>query len=471
VRGSEIARWDAGELAQRILAREISAAEALKAALERIEALNPRLNAFVCLRADAALEDARRLDAELARGGTRRPLAGVPLGAKDLEDVAGLPTTYGSVPFRNNVAQRDSVQVERLKAAGAIVVGKTNTPEFGYTALTKNLLFGVTRNPWNLERTPGGSSGGSAAAVASGMVPLATASDGGGSIRIPACFTGTFGLKPSYGRIPKGPARMFHWTDTSVLGPIARSVRDAALYLDATAGAHPADPDSLPPPGYSYAERLEALPAGLRIAYSPDFGYARVQRDVLREVEAAVGVFREFAQVELWEGRLPDLGLEWALIAGVEVYAEIQDWIDEHRDRWGRSFLAGLERVRGLTAGELGRVQRARVRLNEELWKLFDRFDLLLSPTLPIEAFAAAGPFPAEIDGHPIPTPLGAIAFTYPFNLSGHPAASVRAGFTDSGLPCGLQIVAPRHREDLVLQAAYAYEQRRPWRDEWPVLD
>ncbi len=470
MKGSEIWYMDAAELARRVRAQEISAVEAVEAALARIEAVNPRVNAFVCLRAEAALDEARRLDAELARPGAWRPLAGVPLGVKDLEDVAGLPTTYGSVPFRNNIARCDSVQVERLRAAGAIVVGKTNTPEFGYTALTKNLLFGVTRNPWNLERTPGGSSGGSAAAVASGMVPLATASDGGGSIRIPACYTGTFGLKPNYGRIPKGPVAMFHWTDTSVLGPIARSVRDAALYLDATAGAHPADPDSLPHPGYSYAERIEQLPAGLRIAYSPDFGYARVQRDVLREVEAAVAVFRDFAQVELWEGKLPDLGLEWALIAGAEVYAEIHEQIEEHRGQWGRSFLAGLERTRGLTAADFGRVQRARVQLNEVLWKLFDRFDLLLSPTLPTEAFPAGGPFPTEVDGAPIPTPLGAIAFTYPFNLSGHPAASVRAGFTDSGLPCGLQIVAPRHREDLVLQVAYAYEQRRPWRDRWPVL-
>ncbi len=466
---TELSFVPAHELVRRIQRRDLSPVELMQATLARIEAVNPPLNAFVALRAEEALREARALADRLARGEAPGPLAGLPFGVKDLEDAAGLPTTYGSVPFKNNRPACDSVQVERLKKAGAIVVGKTNAPEFGYTAMTKNLLFGVTRNPWNLERTPGGSSGGSAAAVASGMVPFATSSDGGGSIRIPACYTGTFGLKPNYGRIPKGPVKMFHWSDTSVVGPITRSVLDAALYMDAAVGAHPADPDSLPHPGYSYIECLDRLPKGLRVAFNPTLGYALVQRDVMREVQAAVKVFEDFAHVELHEEPIPDLGLDWALVGGAEVYADICELVEEHRGEWGRSFLAGLERTRHAAAREFGHVQRARVRLNDALWKLFDRFDLLLTPTLPTEAFGASGPFPTEINGEPLQTPLGAVAFTYPFNLSGHPASSVRAGFTDSGMPCGLQIVAPRHREDLVLQASYAYEQRRPWNDKWPV--
>ncbi len=357
----------------------------------------------------------------------------------------------------------------RLRAAGAIVLGKTNAPEFGYTAFTKNLLFGVTRNPWDATRTPGGSSGGSAAAIAAGMVPLATASDGGGSTRIPACYTGCYGIKPTFGRIPRGPFDMLTWSDTVAYGPITRTVRDAALFLDAVVGAHPSDPDSLPHPGISYGESLEHLPQRLRIAWSPTLGYARVQSDVMREVREAVRVFEKLGHaVEETDERIPDPGLAWAEVAGAETYAEIAPLLDEHRSEFGRGFLAGVERVRGLTPEKYGQAQRERARLVNFLWHLFERYDLLLTPTLPTEAFDARGRMAPEIDGEPVLNPLAFVAFTYPFNLSGHPAATVRAGFTDAGLPAGLQIVGPRHREDLVLQASYAYEQERPWNDRWP---
>jgi len=459
----------AHEIARRVHRKELSPVDVVEAALRRIEEVNPQLNAFVCLRAEDALAEARVQADRLARGNDPGPLAGLPFGVKDLEDAAGLPTTYGSLPFKGNLVDHDSVQVARLKAAGAIVLGKTNAPEFGYTALTKNLVYGVTRNPWNLERTPGGSSGGSAAAIASGMVPLATASDGGGSIRIPACFVGAFGLKPNFGRIPIAPRAMLHWTDTSVYGPITRTVRDAALYMDAVVGPHPLDPDSLPHPGYAYAAILEQLPKRLRFAFNPTLGYANVQRDVMRNVEAAVQVFRDLGHlVEVVHDELPDLGVEWAGISGAEVYAELADKIEPHRAEFGRSFLAGIERAKQVAAERMGRIYRLRQRLNEAIAAVFERCDLLLTPTLPVEAWAAGGPFPSEINGEPIASPLGAVAFTYPFNLSGHPAGTIRAGLTDARLPCGLQIVAPRHREDLVLQAAHAYEQVRPWNDRWP---
>src|SRR5262249_42346144 len=258
-------------LARAVRRRERSPVELVRASLDRIEALNPSLNAFVALRAEAALAEAAALERRIAAGEDVGPLAGLPVGGKDREDVAGMPTTFGSIPFKSWRPRGDSVQVARLRRAGAIILGKTNTPEFGYTGLTKNLVFGVCRNPWNLERTPGGSSGGSAAAIASGMVPLVTASDGGGSVRIPACYVGAFGLKPSFGRVPIGarqPGNMLPWVDTVCYGPLTRSVRDAALFLDAVAGPDPSDPDSLPPPGLSYEATLERFPARLKIGVS-----------------------------------------------------------------------------------------------------------------------------------------------------------------------------------------------------------
>jgi aspartyl-tRNA(Asn)/glutamyl-tRNA(Gln) amidotransferase subunit A len=246
-------------------------------------------------------------------------------------------------------------------------------------------------------------------------------------------------------------------------------VRDAALFLDAVAGVHPSDPDSLPHPGISYVEVLEGLPKRLRIAWSPTLGFARVQKDVMREVREAVRVFEKLGHsVEELEEAMPDPGLAWVMVAGGEVYAEIVDLIEDHRSEFGRGFLAGAERGRELTPDRYGAAQRVRAELVNFLWRLFDRYDLLLTPTLPTEAFDARGKMPPEIDGRPVENPLHFLPFTYPFNLSGHPAATVRAGLTDAGLPAGLQIVGPRHRDDLVLQASYAYEQERPWNHDWP---
>jgi aspartyl-tRNA(Asn)/glutamyl-tRNA(Gln) amidotransferase subunit A len=472
---SDLAFRPAWQLAQAVRNGELSPVTLVQACLNRIDALNPALNAFVALRREEALEEAAALQRTIVAGKRLGPLAGLPVGVKDLEDVAGLPTTYGSRPFRDYRPATDSVQVARLKAAGAIILGKTNTPEFGYTGLTKNLLFGVTRNPWNLERTPGGSSGGSSAAIASGMVPLVTASDGGGSIRIPACYVGAFGMKPTFGRVPVGPLiadrPMLPWIDTVCFGPLTRTVRDAALFLDVVAGPDPSDPETLPAPGLSYLETLEALPAKLRIAVSPGLGYARVQHDVWREVAAAVDVFRTLGHdVDMIDDVFPNLGVEWGLVSMAELYGLLASDLEAHRDQWGRAFYAGLQQAKSVGPEFIARAQRKRAELHACLARIFARYDLLMTPTLPTEAFAAAGPFPDAIDGEPITSTLGAVAFTYPFNFSGHPAASVRAGFTDAGLPAGLQIVGPRFRDELVLQASYAYEQARPWNGRWPEL-
>jgi Asp-tRNA(Asn)/Glu-tRNA(Gln) amidotransferase A subunit family amidase len=467
---SELHFKPAHELATMIRSKQIKASELMEVTLRRIEALNPKLNAFVAMRADKAVSEARAIDEKVVRKEEVGPFAGLPLGVKDLEDTVGLATTFGSKPFRYNIAKQDSVEVARLKAAGAIVVGKTNAPEFGATGFTRNLLFGVTRNPWNLERTPGGSSGGSSAAIASGMVPLATGSDGGGSIRIPACYTGTYGLKVTHGRIPNNPMLgMQGFIDTAVLGPLTRTVRDAAIFLDVCCGYDPVDPDSLPHPGISYAALLDRLPKRLRFAFHPDFGKV-VQSDVAREVSRAVAVFKELGhEVSILDGEVPDTGRAWLRLGAGSSYAMLHEYIGDHAGDFGRSFIAGVMGATNVGWDKVGEAQRARTRFNDWVRGIFAKYDLLLTPTLPTEPFAAAGPPPSEINRRPIGHILNAVLFTYPFNLSGHPAASVRAGLTNAGLPCGLQIVAERYREDLVLQASYAYEQARPWK-QWPVL-
>jgi aspartyl-tRNA(Asn)/glutamyl-tRNA(Gln) amidotransferase subunit A len=460
----------AQELVQLVRSKDLSPVELMGETLKRIEAVNPTLNAFVAIRAEQAMDEAKAMAESIAAGNDPGPLAGIPIGVKDLEDVKGMVTSFGSIPYRDNLALQDSVQVDRLKAAGAIVVGKTNTPEFAFTGFTKNRLYGVTRNPWNIERTPGGSSGGSAAAVASGIVPLATGSDAGGSIRIPACYSGCFGLKPSNGRIPLAPMHLLYMSGVWTLGPLSRTVGDAALYLDCAAGYHPADPGSLPPPGISYVECLDKLPGGLRIGFSPTLGYALVEKDVMALVEQAVNAFENMGHsIEIWEGQIPEVSQAWSDLTICDIYAQVHTDLENIRSEMGRTLVTSLDYAKGLSVKDYIGIQRIRIELNGALQEFFDRFDLLLTPTLPTEAFAAQGPPPKEINGHPIPL-LWAVAFTYPFNLSGHPAATVRAGFTETGLPAGLQIIGPRHRDDLVLQAAYAYEQACPWNDHWPDI-
>ncbi len=463
------------QLLDLLSAREISCAELMNATLDRIESTHPKLNAVVTQRpreellADAEAADARRT------AGDARPLEGVPLGVKDLEDVAGMVTSMGSRVFRDQVAEADSTQVARLRGAGAIVVGKTNTPEFGFTAITKNPLFGVTRSPWNPERTPGGSSGGSSAVLAGGVLPLVTSSDGGGSIRIPASFTGAFGLKPSQGRIPRGPMKAWDYGSTAVYGPLTRTVEDGALFLDLVAGPSPCDPGSLPHPGLSYREVLDSgLPASLRIAWSPDLGYARVQADVARVAAEAAAVFDQAGlSVEPLEEHVPGgppmLTAAWGSLGNFLIAGQIHEALRSQRQDMTHSFAEALERSWEMTPETFGDAARERGRLNLWCGEVFDRFDLLLTPTVPYDPPPARGPFPTHTEGRE-QVPAGVAVFTIPFNMSGHPAATVRAGLSDAGLPVGLQIVGPRHRDDLVMRAARLFERARPWHPDWPEV-
>jgi aspartyl-tRNA(Asn)/glutamyl-tRNA(Gln) amidotransferase subunit A len=467
---SDLLRRPLTEITRRLRRREISPVELMEMTLARIDASHATLNAFVSQRdPEVLIADARAAERRISRG-EARPLEGIPLGVKDLENAAGLVTSEGSLPFKDNLATHDSVQVERLKGAGAIVVGKTNAPEFGYTGITKNLLFGVTRNPWDPERTPGGSSGGSSAAIAGGIVTLATASDGGGSIRIPASFTGCFGLKPSYGRIPNEGVDQWIMDDTAVVGPLTRTVEDAALHMDVTVGPHPLDPNSLPHPGISYREVLSALPTPLRVAFSRDLGYAAVQSDVAEVVYEASRVFEKLGhRLEEIESGPPEPGRDWGMVGAFELLGKLSRYLPDREHEFGRAFIRTVKLGAGMTPELWATIRKRREELNRWSAELFDHFDLLITPSVPFDPPPAKGPLPAETEGREQP-PANVGSFTMPFNLSWHPAASVRAGYSKAGLPVGLQIVGPRHRDDLVLQAAFAFEQMRPWSDRWPTL-
>jgi aspartyl-tRNA(Asn)/glutamyl-tRNA(Gln) amidotransferase subunit A len=448
--------------------RSVSAVELMRETLGRIDATRETLNAFSAVDdSEALLARAHTADERIARGDARA-LEGIPLGVKDLFHAQGLVTSMGSVPYRDRVASEDSVQVARLRAAGAIVVGKTTVPEFGHTAITKNLLHGVSRNPWNLERTPGGSSGGSSAAIAGGVVSLVTASDGGGSIRLPASFTGCFGLKPSFGRIPN---ESDHWVmdDTTCQGPLTRSVEDAALFLDLVAGPHPRDPNSLPAPVISYRALLDQLPRGLRVGYSADLGYAVVQSDIAAVAYDAAQVFAVDHRFEEFAGGPPLLGREWALLGAFDLLGEIEPLLPEREQEFGRGFLQGILAGKRMTPALWATIRHQREQLNRWCAEIFERYDLVLTPTVPFDAPPARGPLTAEVEGRKQPI-VGVASFTIPWNLAWHPAATVRAGFSNAGLPVGLQIAAARHRDDLVLQAARAFERARPWAHEWPRI-
>jgi Asp-tRNA(Asn)/Glu-tRNA(Gln) amidotransferase A subunit family amidase len=461
----DFAMVSAHRLGAAIRRGEARAADAVDAAFARIRAVDETVNAFCALREAAAREEAQAIDDRVARGEDPGPLAGVPFGVKDEQDVAGMATTYGSVPMRDHRPARDSTVVARLRAAGAIPVGKTNMPEFGSTAFTKNRLFGVTRNPWNLERTPGGSSGGSAAAVAAGEVPLATGGDGGGSVRIPASYSGLVGLKPTFGVVSRAPFFFRDWVDTISRGPLVRCVRDAAVFLDAVAGYDPLDPDSVPAPARRYADALDDVPAGLRVAYAGSLGYGRVAPDVRREVEAAVASLGGALGVEVATvaPRLTDAGFAWAMLNCFEGRAKLGPMLEAHRSEWSRGYLRGLDYAARLTAADIGDHQRTRLALIEEVAALFGEWDVLLTPTVPTTAFDARGPMPAEIGGERLASPIHAVAFSYPFNLTGHPACTVPVGLGDDGLPVGLQIVTERHAEHLLLAVAAAAERARPF--------
>jgi aspartyl-tRNA(Asn)/glutamyl-tRNA(Gln) amidotransferase subunit A len=451
----------AAELALAVARRKVSPVEVVEAVLARIDKTR-RLNAWVTVDADGARRAARRAErAVMQRRPRLGPLHGVPFGVKDLVITRGLRTTFGTPLYRDHVPDEDAPAVERLKAAGAILIGKTNTPAFGWVGITDNLLFGVTRNPWDLERTPGGSSGGAGAAVAAGLAPLHVGTDGGGSIRKPSAFTGTFGLKPSLGRVPVYPFSAA-WS-LSHVGPMTRTVKDAALMMNVLAGPDERDPTSLPAAGVDFVRALRGSLRGVRVAYSDTLGFAPAVDPEVRAVTAeAARTFRELGcRVETVN---PGWSSPWAAWRAIFL-GGIANRLLPHLGRRGDidpGLLAIVDEV--LRWGPTTYVQAWFDRLAwwPRVRDFFARWDLLLTPTTATAAFEHGILYPAEIDGVPVDREASSV-FTYPFNLTGQPAASVPCGFTRTGLPVGLQIVGRRFDDALVLRASAAFEAARPW--------
>jgi aspartyl-tRNA(Asn)/glutamyl-tRNA(Gln) amidotransferase subunit A len=460
----DLAFVPATELAAAIRARKVSPVEVVEAVLARIDLLNPRLNAYCTVTADAARREARAAEAAVMRGDPLGPLHGVPVSVKDLVITRGVRTTFGSRIYSENIPGEDAPSVVRLKAAGAILVGKTTTPEFGWKGVTDSPLFGVSRNPWDLERTPGGSSGGAGAAVAAGLAPLAVGTDGGGSIRIPGSFCGVFGLKPTYGLVPVFPASA---TGTlSHAGPMTRTVRDAALMLQVLAGPDDRDPLSFPSTGQDLTAGLGDGVRGLRAAWSPTLGYAAVDPEVRRVTEAAVRRFEKLGLVlEQVDRVFEDPDPIWSPLFYGGIAGRLHDSLEEWREQMDPGLVQVVEEGSRIGAVQLGKASSARAAFTEEVREFFAGHELLLTPTLAVPPFAAGLEQPPEDRGG---SRLAWVAFTYPFNLTGQPAATVPCGFTQDGLPIGLQIVGRRLADFTVLRAAAAFEAAAPWANRRP---
>ena len=470
---TELCWMPATELSAAIQRRELSPVDVMEAVLARIEALNPQLNAFLAVDAEGARAAAKAAEAAVMRGEAQGLLHGLPVSIKDLEPVAGLRYTSGSKFTENHIADADGAVTQRVKAAGGIVTGKTNTSNYGHKDMCDNLLGDACRNPWKLDRTSGASSGGAAAGVAAGMGPLAHGSDGAGSIRIPSALCGVFGLKPSFGRVAYWP-NMDIWAARSHNGPITRTVADAALMLRAIAGPDPRDPISIdqPPEDYSaaVANPLDAL-KGRRVVWSEDFGYAPVDAEVRQLTRAAAERFSsDFGcHVETADPGWDDPRELAATAWHVSYAARIGHLYDERPEWFEPSLAEMIEAGRTVSGVALGKAQVARTTFYQQALAFLEPYDLLLTPQMPLGAWSVdAGP--ATIDGKATPSMFDRLNFTFPFNLTGHPAASVPCGFTREGLPVALQIVGGWHADTLVLQAAAAFEQAQPWAQHQPSL-
>ncbi len=456
------------ELARLVREKALSPVEITDAFLVRIEALDPRLNAYLTVAGDYARAAALRAEQAIAAGNPIGPLHGVPFSIKDLVFTAGIRTTGGSRVYEDFVPEHDSIVVKRLKEAGGILLGKTSTPEFGHKGTTENLIIGDTRNPWALDKTPGGSSGGAGAATAAGLSPLSIGTDAGGSIRVPASFSGVFGFKPTFGRVPDFPG--FGGGRTlSQTGPMTCTVADAALMLDVI--AHPAEAarSSLPAHETTYLASIGAIPVSLRVGFSPDLGYAPVDAQVADIVRQAVSAFEDIGwAVEESHPGFDDPNEIFNTVIRAENYAVARPLLERHADLLDPGMRAFTENGATVTAQDYLLAQAERDRIAGTLADYFDRHDVLVTPTLAVPPFEIHTR-PQQIAGRAIHG-VSWIAFTYPFNLTGNPAASVPCGFTRDGLPVGMQVVGPRHADALVLKVCAAFEQARPWIDHRPGM-
>ncbi|ASU83872.1 amidase [Nocardiopsis gilva YIM 90087] len=462
---------DATDLARMLRRREVSAREVVRAHLDRIAAVNAEINAVVTLDAERAMEEAAQADARLAGGGVVGPLHGIPVAVKDTHDTAGIRTTYGSPVFANHVPEHDALTVERMRAAGAIVMGKTNAPEFGTGSHTFNPVFGVTRNPYDTSLSAGGSTGGGAAALAAGLHPLLDGSDMGGSLRNPGSFNNVVGLRPSPGRVPQWPS-ILPWEPMTVAGPMARTVSDVALLMSVIAGPDPRAPMALTDSGAMFDAPLECDMRGLRVAYSADFG-----GDLPIEAEASVVVH---AAAEVFAGLgcaveevSPDFSHSDRLFRTLRTwqFAVAYSWIvDEHPGQVKDALVEEIVRGRLLSAEDIGQAKLELADMYHRFREFFVEYDVLLLPVSQVLPFDAGLEYPTEVAGEPMDGYLRWMSSCYWVTTTLCPAMSVPAGFTPAGLPVGVQLVA-KHRADLaLLRYAYAFEQATRYAERRPEL-
>ena len=462
----------AAELAVQIRARAISPVEVVRDTLERIERSQPTLNAFITIAGDLAMAAAREAEAAVMQGVELRKLHGVPVAVKDLIPTAGIRTTWGSLIFKDHVPDHDSVAVARLKQAGAIVVGKTTTPEFGQQCLTQAPLFGRTRNAWRADRSSGGSSGGSAVAVAAGLVPIAVATDGGGSTRIPAACNGIVGFKQGLGVVPQEYAQD-GFGNISYVTPMTRTVLDTALMLDAMAGADLRDPLTT---GRPKADFLAAARAGdlrgLRIAWRDRLGNSAVAADVLSACQSALAAFSELgADVSELTAPFDNPEAVWFVNNGAYRMAQFGHHLKQHRDIMCLTFVRQMDRVASYSAAELYDAIFQRTRLYRQVQSWFDDCDIVAMPTLSRSAVPIDQDFfgPIDIDNQRVENIRASwYPYTMPFNLTGNPAVSLPCGFDHDGMPLAIQLIAPPGADADLLRVATAVEAARPWADRRP---
>jgi amidase len=455
--GSELCYMSAVELAARIRRKDVSAREVLAAHLAQIERVNPKVNAIVTLVAERAMADAVRADEATARGTATGPLHGLPVAHKDLVDTAGIRTTRGSRFLLDNVPTRDALIVQRIRSAGAVTVGKTNTPEFGAGSQTFNAVFGATRNPYDLSKTCGGSSGGAAVALACGMVPLADGSDTGGSLRNPPAFCNVAGLRPSPGRVP---VENGSWSPLSVQGPIARSVADVALFLSAIAGPDPRSPLALEQDGATFRGSLNRDFKGVRVAWWRGLGGIPFEPEIRQVIDAHRATFENLGCVV--EQAEPDFSgvadafpsLRFALNHPqyAPLLAKNPDWLKD-------TIKFEVAQAERLTAADVGRAWARQARMHQQSAEFFQAYEYFVLPVTQVSPFDVTKEYPTEIDGVAMTNYVDWMRSCWYITMMSNPAMSVPAGFTKSGLPVGIQIVG-RHRADWsVLQMAYAFEQ------------
>jgi amidase len=467
----ELCFLTAVELAQRIRSRDLSCVEVMEAHLRQIERVNPQVNAIVTLAPEQALAQARAADAALRRSDAVGPLHGLPVAHKDLVQTKGMRTTSGSPIYADFVPDVDDLIVTRIRKAGAILIGKTNTPEFGAGSQTFNPVFGATRNPYDLSKTCGGSSGGAAVALACGMIPIADGSDTGGSLRNPASFCNVVGFRPSPGRVPHCSDRAA-WQTLSVLGPMARTVADAALLLSAMAGPHPCSPIALQKPGAHFRQPLDRDFHGVRVAWSRTASGLPVDPEVTAVLEQARPVLEAIGCIV--EETEPDFtGADEAFKVwrawGYE--QKLGELADTHRDRLKETILWEIERGRALTGPQIGRAERLRTALYHRMRRFMQTYEFLALPVVQVPPFPIEQPYVTEINGIPMETYIDWMRSCYYVSVIGFPAISVPAGFTRDGLPVGLQLVGRHHNDFGVLQLAHAFEQATGhWRRRPPIV-